>query len=1236
MSRREFHFSEGTSNKFWAIELDGTSYAVHFGRIGTDGQWQTKEFSSADEAKKSYEKLIAEKVKKGYQEVAASAKQTKEVPAEDVPEPAKPAVPVPDEPRMFYREYWDPKTTDRKVLDHFSSRLSATVSVEVATLESGGSPTTGFRGKGWYADAGGNGDILEKYGLWKMDGGSVMRPSREALFEHLHHAFKKMEADGLIETDQSLSMRVFLNLQTGAGKFWSICVEGCQCQIHFGKAGDKHGRLSAFSGTNAEKDFSTHEEALAAYHQMIAKKLAEGYVELHQRETPYSTAPVPAPKPKKKGEPASAAEKPKPSKPPKTPELKGTAPVVTAAVNTAVTHKIDLDPRDWFWATWRKLKPLDRPEPRPFDIEKCFDQLVGRDTAYTYGAWERQANPNAPPMSRPEASFWFAAMCELAKDVGFEQAAQTLRKHKPPTELSASAVKDALKKIKCDPVSCLGSLISLLPAHEFVEVLLDKDLYQDTPHEAYVCEFMLRFHYEELPYFAEKELVALRQRVAREIDPAAQFKRGSLPIELYLAGVLGCHKELQALVASWPDSSAAPALPHLVIFGLGDAQVVEAEMRRLGLKLNDWWTSWTRAWLANTECSGLDLVRDCILEARNKEAAAKQLEVLALVKAPEAAELMLEISRVSKAAAVAHKWLATEVGNAVAGLMPTAAGRGKLANAAIDYLRDQKRQGFEAVIADCLKKAPAEVAAKVKSLVLEHTEKVFPVLDDKTTPPWLKAAVKTSEGLTPIKGADWLDPAKLPALVVGDRQLNPEQVQAVLRALLDSDFAKPQPLLESLKKNVEAESCDAFCWRLFELWLNAGGPSKQRWAMAALGLLGGDAIALKLTPLVRAWPGESQHARAVFGLECLRAIGSDTALMQLNGIAQKLKFQGLKNKAREFMEAIAQDKGLTKSELEDRIVPDCDLDERGSRVFDFGSRRFRLVLGPGMKPMVKDEEDKVKPDLPKPGAKDDTKLAEQAVADWKLLKKQVGEVAKIQAVRLEQAMVTGRRWPLKDFETLLVRHPLMINLVRLVVWGGYDKKGELARTFRVTEDQTYADAKDQPCKLQGLETVGIVHPLHLSDAERGGWGEVLGDYEIIPPFAQLGRPTYALEKDEKKQKDIKRFDQVKLPAPTLVFGLEKLGWVRGRGMDAGAFDEHSKPFPSANVTAVVKYEGGVGMGYISPDEMLPITECYFVKGMRGPSGFEHNEKRLGLDDVDPIVISEVLSDLTALAAKGKE
>jgi len=43
------------------------------------------------------------------------------------------------------------------------------------------------------------------------------------------------------------------------------------------------------------------------------------------------------------------------------------------------------------------------------------------------------------------------------------------------------------------------------------------------------------------------------------------------------------------------------------------------------------------------------------------------------------------------------------------------------------------------------------------------------------------------------------------------------------------------------------------------------------------------------------------------------------------------------------------------------------------------------------------------------------------------------------------------------FRSLLVEHPLLIQLVRRLVWGVYGSKG-LQQSFRVAEDLTYADA----------------------------------------------------------------------------------------------------------------------------------------------------------------------------------
>jgi predicted DNA-binding WGR domain protein len=71
--RREYQLVEGSAKKFWAIELDGTTHTVQFGRIGTAGQTQTKKFKTPEEAQKAYEKLVPEKAKKGYRRVPEAA-----------------------------------------------------------------------------------------------------------------------------------------------------------------------------------------------------------------------------------------------------------------------------------------------------------------------------------------------------------------------------------------------------------------------------------------------------------------------------------------------------------------------------------------------------------------------------------------------------------------------------------------------------------------------------------------------------------------------------------------------------------------------------------------------------------------------------------------------------------------------------------------------------------------------------------------------------------------------------------------------------------------------------------------------------------------------------------------------------------------------------------------------------------------------------------------------------------
>lgn len=69
--KRRFEFSEGSSNKFWEVTVAQASVTVCFGRIGTGGQVQTKSFGNAAAAQKHADKVIAQKLTKGYVECPA-------------------------------------------------------------------------------------------------------------------------------------------------------------------------------------------------------------------------------------------------------------------------------------------------------------------------------------------------------------------------------------------------------------------------------------------------------------------------------------------------------------------------------------------------------------------------------------------------------------------------------------------------------------------------------------------------------------------------------------------------------------------------------------------------------------------------------------------------------------------------------------------------------------------------------------------------------------------------------------------------------------------------------------------------------------------------------------------------------------------------------------------------------------------------------------------------------------
>jgi predicted DNA-binding WGR domain protein len=1151
MNQRSLHYCDGKSDKFWTITLDGKSHTVHYGRVGTVGQTQTKEFSTEAEALKSYEKLVNEKLKKGYVEVKPETNLVQDTKA-------------------------DIEDTERLEIAAIKTKSACADSTQPAEA-------------GFVCVAS---DFLSAGDLQNSD---VSEPnSQPATLPITMVAESRKSVAELLNVTRSIEL-------DPDDWLWATWRRKAPVQRREAEPFDKEKalkRLGKIIHIKGNQQVNWHKAEIAPF---LSRE------EAHFWFTAINDVARLRPKVREQADTSYICDE----------------DLLAHLAQQSFTDELDQQSIvstlvQAFWENsrqgyWNNLRPWKiTPEiimPLAnllgvIELVITLDELARCDDAafmnYTEQNW---------------GSDYLSSLTASQRSYYPSRSIQTIE---------AEIIAD----IRC----FIPKLLAVL----------------SQGFATYV-----------LPYCTEAEIEAMRDR----LRPALDVTRS--PYELYY---WAAHLEMHDEVATWlqPQQDLSfraaygwrnpPACD--LLFALRDPSLIAAEMRRFQYRPQlpiD-----IRACLAHMGYAAFDIIREGVLRMSRKEDTAKLLQAFFVVNAPEAASYMLDFLLASKAPQVAQHWLDEHPVHAILGLIPVAAGqvpqlsedrgasaqgatRSQMINAAIAFLRTMKRNGYGELIQAAIERESAEVAESVRQSVLERKDVNYSPFDKQTTPEWLQQGVADIHSLK-LKPITWVSPADLPPIVVGERCLSDDQVAACLFALRQSTLERAHSLIGALKTNVERSALDTFSWSLFERWQKIGAPSKEKWGMEALGLLGGDAIALKLTPLIRTWPGENKHPLAVRGLECLRAIGTDTALMQINGIAQKAKFKGIKERARECIEAIATDRNLTHEQLEDRIIPDCDLDEKGSRVFDFGDRQFRFVLGQDMKPMVRDAAGKLKADLPKPGVKDNPELVNQAISEWKLLKKQINEVVKIQAFRLEQAMVSGRRWLRAGFEMLLVRHPLMFNLVRLLVWGAFDTQGKLVGTFRVTEDQTYANVDDESFELEGIAEVGIVHPLHLSETQRSAWGELLSDYEIVPPFAQLGRSLYRLNPEETTAKEITRFKDINIPAISLTGTLEKLGWVRGTLCDHGCFYEHLKPFYGANVTAIVGGYEGIPTGMIVDWDDQAIAQCFFTPGIRTANSFgepihwhtyRHPLEIMPLSEVDPVLISEVLSDLSAVAAKGK-
>lgn len=453
-----------------------------------------------------------------------------------------------------------------------------------------------------------------------------------------------------------------------------------------------------------------------------------------------------------------------------------------------------------------------------------------------------------------------------------------------------------------------------------------------------------------------------------------------------------------------------------------------------------------------------------------------------------------------------------------------------------------------------------------------------------------------------------------------------------------------------LAKELKQDELNKFASEIFSKWISDGAESKKKWVLYFCAIHGGYNMLDIILHYIKEW---SENSRGAIASEAVKAIafnGSSAALMSVDNIAHKFKHKQVKNAAIQALDNAAEELGITPDELGDRIVPDLGFNENMERIFDYGTRKFKVYLTPSLELEIYDENDKKLKNMPAPSKKDNEEIAKQSNTEFKQMKKQLKNVISIQKLRLETALLADRRWNKEAWNNLFVKNPVMHSFAIGLIWAAYENDYDLVQTFRYMEDGSFNTSDEDEYTLPDNCTIGLVHPIDLDEDTLSTWKEQLSDYEITQPIEQLERTVYRINNDEIGMFDLNRFKGRKLNDMTLLGRTTKLGWYKGSVQDAGGFNT----FYREDISKRIKNDDGTTVRLVGNAVELHFSGMY-VGGMgeeveienvrfytpgtvkRGSYMYDEadDQKAIKLEKINPRYFSEIVNQLEIIL-KGTE
>ena len=238
------------------------------------------------------------------------------------------------------------------------------------------------------------------------------------------------------------------------------------------------------------------------------------------------------------------------------------------------------------------------------------------------------------------------------------------------------------------------------------------------------------------------------------------------------------------------------------------------------------------------------------------------------------------------------------------------------------------------------------------------------------------------------------------------------------------------------------------------------------------------------------------------------------------------------------------------------------------------------------------------------------------------MKKLMKTVVAAQLVRLENTMRTGRTWTTENWKKLFVANPILHRFAIGLIWGIYQGDA-LETSFRYLDDGSFTDVDDAELTLPDNAQIGLVHPVELDAKTLAAWKQQLEDYDVLQPFAQLGRGIFKPTDEEQNKNCIERFKGQVIKSVDLAGSMNKVGWSKGAAGDGAMIDDFLREdvFARKDGIRAVLTHSGMSVEVFRGDVVdVTIDKLYFY---RLPDG-----ERMTVNELRNRYFSEILYQLS--------